>query len=74
METIDHAVGPEKYELLAKQQGNDVSSSPLYAHRSGSGSKVNFGYQQKFQLDMNFWGKSYQKMHNLKISTGGPNF
>merc|ERR1712045_392335 len=23
METIDHAVGPEKYELLAKQQGND---------------------------------------------------
>ena len=44
------------------------------AHRSGSGSKVNFGYQRKFQLDMNFWGKSYQKMHNLKISTGGPNF
>ena len=27
METIDHAVGPEKYELLAKQQGNDVSIS-----------------------------------------------
>ena len=21
---------------------------------------------------MNFWGKSYQKMHNLKISIGGP--
>ena len=21
---------------------------------------------------MNFWGKSYQKMHNLKMSTGGP--
>ena len=47
-------------------------SQPCVAHRSGSGSKVNFGYQQKFQLDMNFWGKSYQKMHNLKISTGGP--
>ena len=25
METIDHATGPEKLELLAKQQGNDVS-------------------------------------------------
>ena len=30
METIDHAVGPEKYELLAKQQGNDVSISPFF--------------------------------------------
>ena len=29
METIDHAVGPEKYELLAKQQGNDVSIFPI---------------------------------------------
>ena len=43
-----------------------------FPHRSGSGSKVNFGYLRKFQLDMNFLGKSYQKMHNLKISTGGP--
>ena len=25
METLDHATGPEKLELLAKQQGNDVS-------------------------------------------------
>ena len=47
-------------------------ATPISSHRSGSGSKVNFGYQRKFQLDMNFWGKSYQKMHNLKISTGGP--
>ena len=25
MDTFDHAVGPEKFELIAKQQGNDVS-------------------------------------------------
>ena len=29
METFEHAVGPEKYELIAKQQGNDVSILPV---------------------------------------------
>ena len=32
METIDHATGPEKLELLAKQQGNDVSITQFYPH------------------------------------------
>ena len=30
METFEHAVGPEKYELIAKQQGNDVSILPVW--------------------------------------------
>ena len=41
METIDHAVGPEKYELLAKQQGNDVSSSPFYISSFDSINRTN---------------------------------
>ena len=33
MPTIDHSVGPEKFELLAKQQGNDVSIILLWYFR-----------------------------------------
>ena len=45
-----------------------------HAHLSGRGRKIDFGSQREFQLDMRFWGKSYQKIHDLKKSTGGPNF
>merc|ERR1712061_872868 len=35
METIDHATGPEKLELLAKQQGNDDPFFMRVVERSG---------------------------------------
>ena len=42
-----------------------------YAHCSRSVSKIDLRSQQKFQWHMNFWGKSYQKIENAKISTEG---
>ena len=45
-----------------------------HTHLSGRGRKIDFGSQRKFQLDMKFWAKSYQKIHDLKKSIGGPNF
>ena len=50
-----------------------VSKRMYRAHLSGRGRKIDFGSQRKFQLDMKFWGKRYQKIHDLKKSTGGPN-
>ena len=38
---------------------NVLRSSP--PHRSRSGSKIELRFQQKFQWDMKFWGKKYQK-------------
>ena len=42
------------------------------AHRSRSSSKIDLRFQQKFQWDMKFWGKSYQKTSNSKKSAEGP--
>ena len=33
-----------------------------YPHCSRSGSKIDLRFQRKFQWDMKFWGKSYQKI------------
>ena len=53
------------------------ASPPLLmgeAQCSRSVSKIDLRSQRKFQLDMNFWGKSYQKIIKSKKSTEGPDF
>ena len=44
------------------------------AHCSRIVSKIDLRSQQKFQWDMNFWVKSYQKIENSKKSTEGTYF
>ena len=47
--------------------GGDI----LLAHCSRSVSKIDLRSQQKFQWDMNFWGKSFQKIKKSKKSAEG---
>ena len=58
----------------ARRENNASSFLPSFAHCSRSVSKIDLRSQRKFQLDMNFWGKSYQKIIKSKKSTGGPDF
>ena len=44
------------------------------AHCTRSGSRFDFGFQQKFQQDINFWCKCFQKMEKGKKSTEGTYF
>ena len=51
--------------LLPELEGVNV------AHCSRSVSKIDLRSQQKFQWDMNLWGKSYQKIKKSKKSAEG---
>ena len=59
--------GCEIAELGDKQAEPDALT-----HCSGRGRKSDFGSQQKFHRDMNFWGKSYQIVYNSRAPRKRP--
>lgn len=51
-----------------KYRRRKLGGNILLARCSRSVGKINMRSQQKFRWDMNFWGKSYQKMKKNQIT------